>query len=269
MKTKKLLLALPMVVLLAACNKNAAFEDIFAKARKMKVSDYTKAAVMEFSDYYEMTTEISHYHNQLENTGSGWLYTGEGTTTTDYYVTLGSLDKTKPFLKLGRMINEHDQVSEFVIDEDDNGNPSYVVRPTGANYLDDAKKVFDLQFDSIYSWNTSFFAGCTYFLVNKQSSYFMPQKVINKYTRDFGIFEDDVVPGTFSITLNPSQPEVKVKGVLYTIDVFDLHYLNYRLDSTTFTFNIMEQLSSTLMDLNRYTVTTSTVNYYEGELPIY
>ena len=265
MKTKKLLLALPMVAILVACNKGTGNNDIFTQVRKKKVSNEAKQQAISEYKYFEMTTEIVHQDITLENNGGGWLAT-DVVTTTDYYFTAGSLDSDTTFLTYKKVIGEGSYQSVFIIAGDENNNPEFVAEPASDYIVNDAKKVYKTQYESIFSWNTTFFAGCSYFLLNTQRSFYMPQKVLNKFVKDFRINVDESMAGTFSIVTNPSHPQVTVNGYQYSIGEMHLNYVNYRLDSTQFTFDIVKKQSKTLAKEDYYSVTTSTVNYYD-EIP--
>ena len=262
---KKSFLLLPLVAILVACNKGTGNNDIFTQVRKKKVSNEAKQQAISEYKYFEMTTEIVHQDITLENDGGGWVGTNV-VATTDYYFTAGSLDQNVSFLTYKKVLGEDLYQTEFIIVGDENNNPEFVVGPVSDYIVNDAKKVYKTQFESMFSWNTTFFAGCSYFLLNTQRSFYMPQKVLNEFVKDFRINVDESMAGTFSIVTNPSHPQVTVNGYQYAFGDMLLNYVNYRLDSTQFTFTIVKKQSKTLAKEDYYSVTTNTVNYYD-EIP--
>lgn len=193
MKTKKLLV-LPLVALLAACNK-APVQDAFKKVRKQE-SSYADSTQLE--DKVTAFSFVTKYHFVTRNyykseyTNNQWEFQSADDpitryTRTDYsrgwHIVTLSMEQSENYVE--------DNLVQLVQVRVDGSNVT--INENNYQYEGTPEQLYGTIRRSIFSWEASFFAGATFYLAAKNGSDFMPQEALNKLTKKFTIARDENV----------------------------------------------------------------------------
>ena len=264
---KKRFLLLPLVAILAACNKGAANNDIFTNARKMKISASTKQGVQDRYDRAEMTSEFSFEQVEQVKENGEWVNNGYPSGYSIYFRTVIGLERDNPYLRFETMISEGEYSADYIINNQ-NGVP-YFEKESEVSYIDDAKQLFKVNYNSFFSWNASFFAGCTYFLSfpTQYTRSVMPQQILNKYANKkyHEIVLDEESAGTFYINQRENfDNPVSLGSMSYNIVELLTTYENYLLASSLARFEMYIPIDKTHRERVYYSFNTPTVNYYDA-----
>ena len=228
---KKQFLLLPLVAILAACNKGSGNTDIFTKARGIKVSQATKQGVYDRYDTYSMITRFQiETSEETREKGGEWTSSGDPSSVVTYFQTVCWHTENDNGCYLNEIYN-YDTESEtsnclFKI-ETIEGKLQYTVGGGEDAFFDDtAKGCYKQLLDSVHSWGVSYFAGATYFLAGKTGKSMMPQVALEKFTKNFELVEEG--PGSFYISKN-GDCLYKITQVQYFIDEYMVIYEDYLL----------------------------------------
>ena len=226
---KKQFLLLPLVAILAACNKGSGNTDIFTKARGLKVSQATKQGVYDRYDTASMITYCKAETSQeTREKGGEWETSPGGGLSENHYHTVCWHSENDNGCYLNE-IYDYDTESEttnlqFKI-ETVEGKLQYI-EGGGGWYEESAKKCYQLVFDSFHSWNASFFSGATELIASIARTSYMPQYALNQFAKNFELVEEG--PGSFYISKN-GDCLYKTAQVQYFIDEYMVVYEDYLL----------------------------------------
>ena len=261
MKKSKFLL-LPLVAVLAACNKGSGNNDIFTQVRNRKVSKETKQGVIDRYDDVEMVTRLDTTIISYSKEDGEWAVDARQDATS-YFKTNCSLDEDRIDCSFGYVYNHGSEIESysevFAISEED-GKIVFTVGGTDEWYIQKASKLYKRVFNSFFSWNASFFAGATYFLGSDiaQQAY-MPQGALNKFAKCFELFEDDGA-GSFVINLKEDasyKPSSYME--IYLIEYYE-EYEDYLLKHHLSRFSVRIEVQDMKMDTD-FTFRTESIKY--------
>ncbi len=189
MKTKKLLVVLPMVAILAACNKTAA-KDVFAKLRSKVPADsasiQTDVGAFRFVTHYSYVTRLYEKENgnwEYQNVNSRSLYSVTNYQQDWHVVSLG-YEESETF-------SEEDTLTPCFTVRRVGGGDTYEITESNYQYKGTPKNLWHNVYNSVFSWKARFFSGATYYLCAKNGDDFMPQAAINKLTKSFATTKKD------------------------------------------------------------------------------
>lgn len=264
---KKQFLLLPLIAILAACNKGSGNTDIFTKARGLKVSQATKQGVYDRYNTYSMTTRFQiETSKETREKGGEWTSSGDPNSIVTYYQTVCWHTENDNGCYLDEIYN-YDTESEtsnrlFKI-ETIEGKLQYTVGGGEDTFFDDtAKDCYKQLLDSVHSWGVSYFAGATYFLAGKTGRSTMPQVALEKFAKKFELVEEG--PGSYYISKN-KECVYKVSIVEIEIDEFIVTYLDYLLLNyrNCFSMSIIQKEGSTeIKEKVTYRIAVQDVRYF-------
>ena len=234
---KKQFLLLPLVAILAACNKGSGNNDIFTKARGRKVDAETKQSVMNRYNLFGSLLRYTFASCNYIKEGREWVPMEEEDISTSHYMTECSLTSEYPYCVLKEIYNYNTDAesayTQFEIQPNEQtGKPEFVNGENEGGWYDkSAAETWKLVSGSVYSWNTSIFCGMTEFLVSMAGKAYMPQAALNKFANKFEIVQDGD-EGDFFIS-KKDECVYKQGTVEYRIDEFLCVYEDYRLRGYT------------------------------------
>ena len=226
---KRQFLLLPLIAVLAACNKGSGNNDIFTQVRKQKVSSETKQGVMDRYDGFEIIFAITTNSQSYQKQDGEWV-PNTPFSYTSYYKTVGSFHKEMPDIALYDIIyydteNEYESLSFRVSTV---GGKYQIETDLNDWYDGKPKEIYNRVYDSLFSWNTSFFCGNSYFLASTARKTFMPQQALNKFAKKFSLTEDEHgAAGTFEIVSDGSEMVYAPSNYIQ----YEITYCSVRYDS--------------------------------------
>ena len=226
---KKSLLLLSLTAILAACNKGTGNNDIFTKARKIKVPNETKQGVYDRYNTASMITYCkTETHQATREKGGEWEEAPVGGLLESYYHTFCYHTEGNNGCYLQEIYNydTEAETSEIQFEIETIEGKLQYTEGEGGWYEESAKKCYQLVFDSFHSWNTSYFCGATELLASIARTAYMPQQVLNKFANKFELVEEG--PGSFYINKN-EECLYRTTQVDYFIEEYMVIYEDYLL----------------------------------------
>ena len=244
MKTKQLLV-LPMVALLAACNKGGTQADFFAKFKNdHKVNSDKMIEVRDAVDGFKIETKhsVKTVSYTRDSANDEWREISNETVT---YFSLTAYSKDWHFVSLS--YEQRDSYSEedltlcYMVNK--NGD-NYIITESTYPYNTDKKSLYHLTLNSIFSWTYTFFSGSVYYLAHRDVNKYMPKQALQKLTKNFTVSSAD---GEGNYIFDGGNPNLVYKSGnnSYRIDSYHTSYKLYLLYSYNVKFFSSIQDSAT------------------------
>ena len=254
---KKLLLALPLVTLLAACaskpNGGSSAKDVFTEARKRVTSEEVK---QQKRDSIHRFTHVMRYAFEYQDfvlEDGEWVshslpYTNYLYTRVSYNGTLMNPQVSLETLYSSTYVPGDFQL-QFSVVKESNGYSFYSGGP-GTTYLNDAEALYTKLYNSIFSFETSLLCSAHHLSILIDRTFDMPQAGLN-YFRDVMSIEEAFPPEEpsaceFGIKIEMMNEKVYTSknGTTYKIPMFGVHYFDYCVTSYSANFVVNKQTGS-------------------------
>lgn len=237
---KSSILALTLVALLAACSKNAGGNTIFDKARARKVSSNTKQEVITRHDDIRIDTTFLMESSDYTFESGDWQLTYSSLYRLDHRFMFSTHKETPHMIFMMKSHGASEETFSVIYEiAAVEGILQFAGMSPGEPYELNARKLYNKMFDSVFSWKTSFFAGCSYFMSFDPKYDQLPSKALNVFSNAMSIIE---VPedneGYFSIAKGEGAVGYQIGGASFTLSEYKIDYKNYIINDYMLDYKI-------------------------------
>ena len=260
---KSSILTLALAALLAACSKSAP-KTFFDSIRARKVSNATKQEVMSRHDEVqtdiEYTEDYSRYH--FEN---GEWQLDEANLMRFNHRTRFSLHKEMPIMFFETKSFAAEQyMTEFQIASV--GGQIQFVGTVPAQYQQNAKKLYNTIYNSIFSWKASFLTGWTHYMAftSDMQMVYLPNNAKNFFYEKLSLKEaPEMNPGYFDVVKSDGTSTYNYGGITYTFTEYGLGYKDYILSNFYFDYSI-EYIDGDEKTFMRFSVENFSIDFNDS-----